>query len=221
MSDKTSGQPGRPRRAAPPAAQSESRPTAQPESRRLTDPLELRALAHPVRIRLLAAVGLRGTLTATEAVEFVGGSPASCAYHLRTLAKYGFIEDAGADNNRERPWRLTQAGFSWSEHAAEPEQRAVGRALGDVVHGEWLANIRRYRANADLYPVGIQEISGGSEIVLYATPAEVAGVQRQIQALLAPFKQRVTDPAARPAAHTPIEMIIFTHPATPPPATGS
>jgi hypothetical protein len=214
VSDKTNGKTRRTRRAA-------LRPPEQSEPRRLTDPLELRALAHPVRIRLLAAVGLRGTLTATEAMEFVGGSPASCAYHLRTLAKYGFIEDAGADNKRERPWRLTQAGFSWTEHAEAPEQRAVSRALGDVIYGEWLENIRRYRANSDLYPADIQEISGGSEIVLYATPGEVADVQRQIQAMLAPFKHRVTAPAARPAARTPMEMIIFTHPATPPPAAGS
>lgn len=214
MSDKTNGEPRRTRHAAPGSAE-------QSESRRLTDPLELRALAHPVRIKLLGAVGLRGTLTATEAVEFVGGSPASCAYHLRTLAKYGFLEDAGGDDRRERPWRLTRAGFSWTEHAEAPEQRAVSRALGDVVYGEWLENIRRYRATSDLYPADIQEISGGSEIVLYATPAEVADVQRQIEAVLAPFKQRVTDPAARPAGHAPVEMIVFTHPATPPAAGGS
>jgi DNA-binding transcriptional ArsR family regulator len=188
-------------------------------SRKLTDPLELRALAHPNRIKLLAAVGLRGTLTATEAVDFVGGSPASCAYHLRTLAKYGFIEDAGGQSRRERPWRLTQAGLHWNEQAGDSEQRTVARALGDVVYGEWLDNIRRYRLASDRYPAEIREVCGGTEIVLFATPDEVAGVQRRIDAVLAPFKQRGTDPALRPSGHVPLEMIVFTHPAVPPPTS--
>lgn len=188
------------------------------DSRKLTDPLELRALAHPDRIKLLAAVGLRGTLTATEAVEFVGGSPASCAYHLRTLAKYGFIEDAGSQNRRERPWRLTQAGLHWDEQAGDTQQRTVARALGDVIYGQWLDNMRRYRADSDRYPAEIREVCGGSEIVLFATPGEVADVQRQIDAILAPFRQRITDPALRPPGHVPLEMVRFTHPAVPPPA---
>lgn len=197
---------------APPAA------GARAGTRRLTDPLELRALAHPVRIRLLSAVGTRGTLTATEAVEFVGGSPASCAYHLRTLGKYGFIEDAGGKSRRERPWRLTQAGYSWNEQAEDTEERIVARALSDVIHGEWFENIRRYRAASDRYPADVREVSGGSEIVLFATPAEVARVQGEIRAVLAPFKERAADPALRPPGHTALEMIVFTHPAEPPPA---
>jgi DNA-binding transcriptional ArsR family regulator len=189
--------------------------------RKLTDPLELRALAHPARVKLLAAVGLRGTLTATEAVEFIGGSPASCAYHLRTLAKYGFIEEAGGEDRRERPWRLTQAGLSWNEHAEDDEQRTVARALGDVIQGEWLDNIRHYRAASDRYPAEVQAVCGGSEMVLFATPDEVADVQRRIEAVLTPFKQRNADPALRPPGHTPLEMIVFTHPAVPPPSGGS
>jgi hypothetical protein len=35
----------------------------------------------------------------------LGESPASCAFHLRTLAKYGFVEKAGGGRSRERPWR--------------------------------------------------------------------------------------------------------------------
>lgn len=184
--------------------------------RNLTDPLELRALAHPIRIKLLAAVGLRGTLTATEAAELMGGSPASCAYHLRTLAKYGFLEDAGGEDRRERPWRLTQIGLNWNEQADDTEQRAVARALGDVIHGQWMENIRRYRAASDLYPAEIREVSGGSEMVLFATPDEVADVQSQIAAVLAPFRKRNADPALRPAGHIPVEMIVFTHPVLPP-----
>jgi hypothetical protein len=33
----------------------------------------------------------------------LGESPANCAFHLRTLAKYGFVEEAGGGRGRERP----------------------------------------------------------------------------------------------------------------------
>jgi hypothetical protein len=52
----------------------------------LTDPKAIRALAHPVRMALLEALGHAGTLTATQASEMLGESPANCAFHLRTLA---------------------------------------------------------------------------------------------------------------------------------------
>src|ERR1700683_4333725 len=73
----------------------------------LTNPKAIRALAHPVRWALLEALGQAGTLTATQASEMLGESPANCAFHLRTLAKYGFIEEAGGGRGRERPWRAS------------------------------------------------------------------------------------------------------------------
>src|SRR5215831_7968530 len=62
------------------------------------DPRMMRALAHPLRVALIEAIGQAdtGTLTATEASDLLGESPANCAFHLRTLAKYGFVEEAGA-----------------------------------------------------------------------------------------------------------------------------
>ena len=43
----------------------------------LTDPKAIRALAHPVRMALLEALGHAGTLTATQASEMLGESPAN------------------------------------------------------------------------------------------------------------------------------------------------
>ena len=74
-------------------------------SREITDPKAMRALAHPLRLTLLEQLGRAGTLTATQAAEIVGESPANCSFHLRTLAKYGFVEEAATGQGRERPWR--------------------------------------------------------------------------------------------------------------------
>ena len=60
--------------------------------RDIADARSMRALAHPLRLRLLEYLALRGPLTATQCAELVGESPASCSFHLRQLAKYGFVE---------------------------------------------------------------------------------------------------------------------------------
>ena len=75
----------------------------------ITDPTVMRALAHPVRMALIELFGVHATLTATQASEALGESPANCAFHLRTLAKYGFIEEAGGGRGRERPWKASDA----------------------------------------------------------------------------------------------------------------
>src|ERR1700728_488216 len=73
--------------------------------RRIADAPTMRAMAHPVRLALLEALGRHEPLTATEAAEVVGESPSACSFHLRMLAKYGLVEDAGGGSGRRRPWR--------------------------------------------------------------------------------------------------------------------
>ena len=82
--------------------------------RELTDSQTLRALTHPVRIALIEALLLGGAMTATEVGERIGESPTTCSFHLRQLAKYGFVEEAGGGKGRSRPWRLTSIGMQFA-----------------------------------------------------------------------------------------------------------
>ena len=70
------------------------------------DAKALRALAHPLRLRLLAVASSKGSITTTSASEHTGESSANCSFHLRLLARYGFLEPTGGRDRRERPWRL-------------------------------------------------------------------------------------------------------------------
>src|SRR5262249_56430236 len=60
-----------------------------------------------LRLSLLGLLRTEGPLTATRAGELLGESSASCSFHLRQLAKYGLVEEAGGGRGRERPWRAT------------------------------------------------------------------------------------------------------------------
>src|SRR6266516_357132 len=112
--------------------------------RRTLDPRSMRALAHPFRLTLLELVAREGSLTSTRAAELTGESSASCSFHLRQLAKYGFIEEAEGGKGRERPWRLTAHSHEWSDEAPAADALdglLIGRASEQLT--EWLARRRR------------------------------------------------------------------------------
>ena len=55
---------------------------------------EVRALAHPLRLRMLECLLDGGPATASMLARELGESSGATSYHLRILAKYGFIEEA-------------------------------------------------------------------------------------------------------------------------------
>jgi len=89
-------------------------------SAQVTDPRVLRALAHPIRLALLGLLRREGPLTATRAGELLGEVPASCSFHLRQLARYGLVEEAGGGVGRQRPWRATALSTTWPAVPAGP-----------------------------------------------------------------------------------------------------
>ena len=111
--------------------------------RRVDDAATMRAIAHPVRLALLEALGRHGPLTATEAAEIIGESPSACSFHLRMLAKYGLVEDAGGGTGRRRPWRRTDpAGFIFPAIDDDPQTSLAAEALSDLVWGRYLDRAR-------------------------------------------------------------------------------
>lgn len=66
----------------------------------------LRGLAHPIRLQLLTLLADEGALTSTRASALMGETVANCSFHLRQLAKYGFVEATEGDDRRHHPWRL-------------------------------------------------------------------------------------------------------------------
>ena len=86
----------------------------------------MRAVAHPVRIALLEVLTAEGPLTATQAGEIIGESPTTCSFHLRQLAKYGFIEEVTGVPGRKRPWQLVHAGMSFSDVSDDLADQAGG-----------------------------------------------------------------------------------------------
>src|SRR4051812_32762852 len=99
------------------------------EDSRVTAVAALRALGHTTRLRILAHLQLVGDATATECAAEVGESAASCSYHLRTLAKHGFVEEVPSADGRERRWRRLVTSIDFDAGADSDEEFQAASAL--------------------------------------------------------------------------------------------
>jgi Helix-turn-helix domain len=183
----------------------------------LTDPKAMRALAHPLRWALLEALAQAGTLTATQASEMLNESPANCAFHLRTLAKYGFVEEAGGGRGRERPWRRTYDTLSWGRNPDDPGATIAAEALDQVWIDRLLNRARRSLTSTASWPRDLDDALGTTSSRLYVTHAEA----RRLYAMISEaFGQLADDPEIasrrnpdrRPADAIPVEFVLLGYP---------
>ena len=177
------------------------------------DARSLRALAHPTRIALIEQLTVHGPLTATEAAERIHESPSTCSFHLRQLAKYGFVEEAGERSGRSRPWRVTRLGMRIDGDAGGPEARVASGVLSRMLRERQLDRYRRWLESKDGYPAEWRRAAEDSEFVFWLTPDELAAMGEELVDLLLPrFRERLTDPSARPAGALPVEMLLLGYP---------
>ena len=148
--------------------------------RQINDMPSLRALAHPVRVSLIEALAVHGRLTATQASELVGESPSNCSFHLRQLAKYGFVEEAPGGKGRERPWRAVDVGFSLSDEHEDPDVSLAAGTLARVLSDRWLERARAGFDRRHLLPEDWRKATGFDEMTLYVTPDEMRAVKRAL-----------------------------------------
>ncbi|NES12588.1 MULTISPECIES: helix-turn-helix transcriptional regulator [Micromonospora] len=183
--------------------------------RTLTEARELRALSHPVRLALLEALN-GGPLTATQAGELIGETPTTCSFHLRQLARYGFVEEAGGGRGRARPWRLTRRGWSAPARPDDPDWTRASQALDRVLLDRYAQRLRRFVDEAPTYPREWYEAAVGRQHLVHLTPDELsefaAAYQELVADLTARFDARRTDPATRPAGALPVELLLFGYP---------
>lgn len=102
--------------------------------RRKADSTSLRGLAHPLRVRMLDALVTYGPATATMLATRFGESTASTSYHLRQLARHGFVEeDPVRGVGRERYWRAYPGGAELDndELAGDAADEALRLVVGE------------------------------------------------------------------------------------------
>jgi len=185
------------------------------ESRRITDPTALRAISHPVRIALLELLAMDGPLTATQAGARLDQSPANCSFHLRTLARYGFVEEAEGGTGRQRPWQIVPQVTEVRDDELGPAGRVASATLVDLIWQREADQARTWQATRDQYPAQWREAADETHGVLFVTAAELAQFNRDVKELISGYVERA-DPARRPAGTLPVSMVLRTFPLRPP-----
>jgi hypothetical protein len=165
---------------------------------KLSDPRTLRGYAHPLRMTLVGLLRREGPMTATQAAERLNESVPSCSFHLRQLAKYGLAERAEGADARERPWRATALTTTWENVSDDPETQAAADQLNAVILENYVRRARAFLADRVNLPPQWREVTGFGDALVYVTAPELAELTRKIDALVAEFDERVTDPATRP-----------------------
>ncbi len=176
---------------------------------KLTDPRMMRALAHQGRIAIWTHLGMRGPATATECAEIAGLSPSACSYHLRILARYGFVEEdlASTSDGRERPWRARLLAFSMGDSPSEPAATQVASQLLAENMRAAAEEIRvRYLARKSEYPADWQAAAGEMFSVAHVTPDELNELRAKVLEVMTPYIR--LDPAERPPGGLPVRVML-------------
>jgi predicted ArsR family transcriptional regulator len=172
---------------------------SEPRSvKRLSDPRALRALAHPTRLALVGLLRREGPLTATAAGELLGQSSASASFHLRQLAKYGLVEEAGGGTGRQRPWRATTMFTSWPDVTDDPEMTAAADLFAQVLAERYFEYLERWLARRHTEPQAWQEAAQFGDTMIYVTAEELAELAGQEHALVDRYLDRHDHPELRP-----------------------
>lgn len=184
----------------------------QRTAKKITDAVTMRAVAHPTRLALLEALGKREPLTATEAADIIGESPTNCAFHLRTLAKYGFIEEAGDAPGRRRPWRRKHIGFQFDTSGADNETYQAGEVLAGVLWERWLKRLEVVNIRRPMFDRTWARLTNGMETPLFLTPEEAETFFADLSELFNRHNDRLADAELRPEGCVPIEFLAFSYP---------
>jgi len=168
---------------------------AQPERElRVATGRQLQALAHPVRMRLLAALR-RGPATATQLAEELGESSGSTSYHLRVLGKAGVIEeDVTRRHGRERWWRRPEGALVVPSGSDDPDTRAAEARLRSYFVEEDDAAVRQFVEGEESLEAEWRASAFMGNWTLWVTPEEAEELGHRVLELLAPYLERAERP---------------------------
>lgn len=179
--------------------------------RQITHPRALRALSHPVRLALIDALREEGPLTATQAAELVGESAANCSFHFRTLARYGFVDEAEGGRGRQRPWRLISAAHQIPDAGELPGEAGIAAgALAEVLSERDAERHRTWLRTASQYPEAWRKASFYDSIKLQLTTEELEDLAETVHGLMAKFVGRTHED--RPAGAIPVQVTAIGFP---------
>ncbi|MCX5198439.1 helix-turn-helix domain-containing protein [Streptomyces sp. NBC_00249] len=164
---------------------------AEPKVRTL-DARALRGLAHPLRMRLLAALRHDGPATASQLAEQLGESSGATSYHLRQLAAHGFVEDAPEHGKgRERWWRAAHDGTQFDEslmYDGDPATRGAADTFLHEIATFHTQEVSTWLGDAHNWPREWRRSSELSDFTLRLTADQAFELMRRVDELVNSYR---------------------------------
>ncbi|WP_327584778.1 helix-turn-helix domain-containing protein [Nonomuraea sp. NBC_00507] len=188
----------------------------------LSDPKAMRALAHPARLMILNRLGVEGSATATEVAEIAGITPSAASYHLRMLAKYGFVEDAPPrGDGRERVWRPVNRSIHVGvQPGDQPDVRDAKLSLMQAFRREANEEADRALAGIDQEPDEWRDATRFNRSLIRVDAEEMVRLNEAIQKLIEPYAARGREEADAPSGARIAEVQVNLFPVAKRPVPG-
>ena len=156
-----------------------------------------------------------GPLTATRAAELLGESSGTCSFHLRQLAKYGLVEEAGGGTGRQKPWRATATSTAWdATGGGTPETAAATGLLNTVIAEQYFQQLMRWLEASPDQPAEWREAAPLGDRILWVTADEFGDLSRRVLELVDEYFERQVKPELRPAERAWSPGCIWPSPTT-------
>jgi DNA-binding transcriptional ArsR family regulator len=180
----------------------------------ITDLSRLKAFTNPLRMRLYRLLYATGTATASQLAEQVGEAPSLVSYHLRKLAEHGFLTEADGQSGdgRERWWQVAAEGgwgFRDSDFSDTPEGAAAAGTVTRGIVDTRIAQYREYLDQTAAWSRAWTDAAFSSEWMLDLSPAELAELSDELEALVRRWRER--GKAARAAGDTADREHVSVH----------
>ncbi|ODT49168.1 helix-turn-helix domain-containing protein [Devosia sp. 63-57] len=177
-------------------------------SRVKPDAMALRALAHPQRLRMLGMLRIDGPATATRLAERMGLNSGATSYHLRQLARHGFIEeDIERGNGRDRWWKAAHETTTFLEEGDDEDALDAGLAFAEAALSAQIKEMQRALARHPQLSPEWRKASTISDYVIPLTAERAESLLHQINALL--LDAMAHAPKAGEAYAPGVELVSF------------
>lgn len=179
----------------------------------------LKALAHPLRLRILQLLTLHKKVSVTSLADELGESTGATSYHLRQLARHGFVEeteDETADDEprpagrRRQLWRMAVdrvhlTGFEFL--ANEATREAAGFVLREI-QADRNRRMANWYATASQWSEGWQRASSDADMFIELNQKQTRELADELAEVTK--KYRLMKPG-RGARMIDVQYAVFPH----------
>ncbi|NUU25926.1 MAG: helix-turn-helix transcriptional regulator [Streptomycetaceae bacterium] len=163
----------------------------EPKPREITDLAALKTLAHPRRGRIMRHLTAHGPATSASLARVLGLNTGATSYHLRELARHGFVEETAIEgaHGRERWWRAVRADLRFPPRSRQtPEMRAAVDEMNRLSFAADIEAFVRFQ-NAVEPDDPWADAAPYSRGTVQVTPEELAALFEEFIALLNRYKR--------------------------------